>query len=84
MKEQLYRYHSSNFMASELKEKFCVAFTHVNKKKQNSIFFSGRRPHHPDDGNKVGLRDLGVYKSSDAAVCPRKSYQIQTSGYFNL
>ena len=28
----------------------------------------------PDDGNGVGLRYVGVYKSSNAAVYPRKPY----------
>jgi hypothetical protein len=30
--------------------------------------------HHPDDGDGVGLRKVGFYNSSDAAVCPREHF----------
>jgi hypothetical protein len=32
--------------------------------------------HHPDGGDEVGLRKVGVYKSFDADVCLTKLYQV--------
>ena len=32
--------------------------------------------HHPDDGDAVGLRNVGFYNSSEAAMCPRRFYRV--------
>jgi len=35
--------------------------------------------HHPDDGNGVGLRNVGLYNSSVATICPIRFYRVPLS-----